>query len=485
MPRLSELLKGIADAEIKGADPEITGLAYDSRRVKSGYLFICLLGQREDGHDYVADALARGASAILATKTLDVGSASLVCCADTLSAMAVVAGEFYGWPASKLAMYGITGTNGKTTCSYLLWSICQAAGLKTGLIGTLQYSWGQTVLRASVTTPLSLDLQEILAEMVKDDVKAVVIEVSSHALSLNRIRPEDFRAAAFTNLTQDHLDFHGDMESYLESKLELFRGLAASALAVYNHDDENACRVAVEAPCRTVSFGLTEQADYHPVQYRVDTDGIRLKIKLPGEEQEQEIVSSLLGEYNLANILCAVSLAHGSGLAAAAVCRGVTELVGVPGRLERISMGRDFTVVVDYAHTPDALERLLIACRQLAAGKLIVVFGCGGDRDRGKRPLMGTAACRQADLVVVTSDNPRSEDAAAIIREIIAGGDSDKIVVAEDRRQAISLALARATKEDLVVVAGKGHEDYQLIGDKRLPFDDRVVVKELLAEMKQ
>ncbi len=485
MPKLSELLKGIADAEIKGADVEIAGLAYDSRRVKSGFLFICLLGKKEDGHDYVADALARGASAILAAKKLDVGCASLAYCADTLSAMAVVAGEFYGWPARKLIMYGITGTNGKTTCGYLLWSICQAAGLKTGLIGTLQYSWGQTVLRASVTTPLSLDLQEILAKMVKDDVKAVVMEVSSHALSLNRVRPKDFRAAAFTNLTQDHLDFHGDMESYLESKLSLFRGLTASALAVYNRDDENVCRVAAEASGQTVSFGLSEQADYHPLQYQLDSNGIRVRIKLPGEEQEQEIVSSLLGEYNLSNILCAISLAHGTGLAAAAICRGIAGLAGVPGRLERIAAGQEFTLVVDYAHTPDALERLLIACRQLVAGKLIVVFGCGGDRDRSKRPLMAAAACRQANSVVVTSDNPRSEEAAAIIKETVAGGVSEKIVVEEDRRAAIGLALAQAAGKDLVVIAGKGHEDYQLIGDKRLPFDDRLVARELLAKMKK
>jgi UDP-N-acetylmuramoyl-L-alanyl-D-glutamate--2,6-diaminopimelate ligase len=464
-------------------DPSVgvSGVAYDSRRVSDGDLFCCVRGLVTDGHDFAPAAVASGAAALLVEQPVGTGVPEIVV-ADARVAMARVAAEFYGRPAEALTLIGITGTNGKTTTAYLVASILEAAGYRTGLIGTVETRVGPTTRPGVRTTPESVDLQRLLAEMRDEGVGAVALEVTSHALALHRVEGLRFDSAVFTNLSQDHLDFHGSMENYFHAKRSLFAPERVERGAV-NVDDPHGKTLleTVSVPC--LGFGLSPEAEVRAERVSIGGSGNEFVVVSP--QGEIKISSGLIGAFNVSNCLAAYSAGLQAGIDPAALEKGLTEPVTVPGRFEAVDCGQPFTVVVDYAHTPDSLENVLREARRLSpAARTICAFGCGGDRDRGKRPLMGSVAARGADVVVVTTDNPRSEDPKAIIDEILEGvtavspAGAGQVLV--DRRDAIAWALAEAEPGDVVVIAGKGHERGQEFSDRTIPFDDRVVARDSL-----
>lgn len=481
-------------------DRPVQGLACDSRRVQDGYVFFALPGQLADGHDYVDHAVERGAAAVVVERSVPVSpETACVRVPDTRRAMAHAAAAFFGRPSRRLVLVGVTGTNGKTTVTYLLDAIFSAAGGSCGVIGTISQRYGGWQRPAPLTTPESIDIEELLSDMAAAGVGFVAMEVSSHALDLHRVDGLDFDGAVFTNLSRDHLDYHRDMDAYFVSKSRLFTDcVPASAkerpFAVIHADDPRGpelARLAREAGLETLTCGQSPGCDIHPVRFESGVDGLRGTLACGAERIEFE--SPLLGELNLENILAAAGAAWALGIGADAIAAGLSRLRRVPGRLERVPNGLGITLVVDYAHTPDALAKVLGALRPLTQGRLITVFGCGGDRDPGKRPVMGEAAASESDCVVLTSDNPRSEDPLAIIRGIEEGvrgsgmrrleerpaaGPGTGYRVEPDRRAAIRLGLSMAAPGDLLLVAGKGHEDYQIVGGRRLPFDDREVLQE-------
>jgi len=466
-------------------DVTLTGVRYDSRAVQAGDLFFCVPGARSDGHDFAADAVAAGAAALVVERPTGTGVPELVV-SDARKAMAVLSAAFFGNPAAELALFGVTGTNGKTTTAYLLESILSAEGYDTGLIGTIETRIG-TERRAGVrTTPESLDLQRVLAEMRDARVHAVAMEVTSHALALGRVEGLCFTSAGFTNLSQDHLDFHADMEDYFEAKRSLFRPDRAERGAV-NVDDSYGRKLFESAHIPCISFGLAPDADVRAENAELRPDGSSFDLVTPAGRTRVSVC--LAGSFNIYNCLAAAAMAVQDDLSLGAIAGGLASVTSVPGRFESVSRGQPFAVIVDYAHTPDSLDNVLRAARRLAdaqrsSGRVLCVFGCGGDRDRGKRPLMGAVAARLADHVVVTSDNPRSEDPMAIIDEILEGvvahcsGPPD--VVLPDRREAIAEALHEARAGDVVVIAGKGHETGQQFATVTHPFDDRLVAAEEL-----
>jgi len=468
------------------------GLAYDSRRVQPGFVFFAIKGFEKDGHDFIEDAVRRGAVAVVAEKELTVPpGVTFVRVPNTRRALAAAAAAFYGYPDRWLRVIGVTGTNGKTTTTHLVRAVYAAAEEKTGLVGTLSAVYGDTVLPAERTTPESLELEALLRRMVDEGVTTVVMEVSSHALALERVAEIEFDVAVFTNLTQDHLDFHRDMADYYAAKARLFLGLKElrrkkrPRRAVINVDDVYGQRLAEESGGKVVTYGLMQEADFRAREVELGPHGTTFTVEWA--EGEVPVELQLVGRFNVYNALAAFAVGVTEGFPATQVSEALRNVKAVPGRFERVEVGQDFTVVVDYAHTPDGLENALQAARALTAGRVIVVFGCGGDRDAGKRPLMGKIAARLADFTVITSDNPRSEDPRRITAAIEAGfrqvGAPGSYAVEEDRREAIALAFRQARPGDIVVLAGKGHEDYQIIGDKRLPFDDRKVATAILKEM--
>jgi UDP-N-acetylmuramoyl-L-alanyl-D-glutamate--2,6-diaminopimelate ligase len=490
-------------------DPIIRGVSYDSRYVSPGDLFVALRGTVSDGHEYLDQAAALGAAALLVEDAPDdaPGRLPMVVVPDTRRALAPIASRFYGDPASECTMIGITGTNGKTSTSYLVEAMLRKADYRTGLIGTIGVRYAGQEERAVNTTPESLDLQRTLRAMRTQGVEAVVMEVSSHGLALGRVHGCRFKAAAFINLTQDHLDFHGTMDAYLESKALLFRDhLSPGAWAVVNADDpasEKLVETAVYAGASVLRTSRRADADaeIRVLDADVSLAGSRVRLALGGSEIEVDC--PLLGDFNLENLVVACGIAVGLGLDPEAIRAGAAACPQVPGRVELVALPdadarRDPTVIVDYAHTPDAVDKLLRATRPMAHGRLITVFGCGGDRDRAKRPLMAEAVARTSDRVVATSDNPRTEDPASILRDVEAGlagltrvepgqlPSSDRsYCVVEDRRQAIRVALGAAGAGDTVLLAGKGHEDYQIVGREKLPFDDRDEARRALAERRR
>ena len=459
--RLLDLLGGIAVDEVRGsADVDVTSVTHDSRLAGPGALFCCIPGRLSDGHRYAAAAVTAGAVALLCERPLGVAPAEVVV-ADARAAMGPVAAAFHGHPSSSLEVVGVTGTNGKTTTTFLLQSVLEAAGRPTGVIGTLS---------GARTTPEAPDLQAQLAALRDGGTRSVAMEVSSHALALHRVAGTRFRVAVFTNLSQDHLDFHETMEEYFAAKARLFEP-GYSDVAVVNADDPRGRLLADAAtiPTRTYSLGDVDDLEVGPTGSTGTWRGHRLVVPLGGA-------------FNVSNALAALSAAVELGVDEATAVAGLATAPPVPGRFEVIESDRPFRVVVDFAHTPDGIEQVLRAARAVTAGgRVIAVFGAGGDKDRAKRPLMGEAAARHADIVVVTSDNPRSEEPAAIAEAIVAGTAGHPDVRVElDRRAAIELAVAEARPGDLVVVAGKGHETTQTIGDRVVPFDDRLVVREVL-----
>ena len=482
------------------AEVAVRGLACDSRRVRDGYVFFAFAGRLADGHDYVDEAVKRGASAVVVERSVPAPpGAACVRVPDARRAMAHAAAVFFGRPSRGLVLVGVTGTNGKTTVTYLLDAIFSTNGDPCGVVGTISQRYRGWQRPSPLTTPESIDIEELLSDMVRAGVRSVAMEVSSHALDLHRVEGLDFDGAVFTNLSRDHLDYHRDMETYFLSKARLFTEcLPASAkerpFAVINADDPRGLdliRLAEDAGLVTLTYGRSPRWDVHPVDFESDVHGLRGTLACG--PQRVEFQSALMGELNLENILAAAGTAWTLGLGPDAIAAGLSRLDRVPGRLERIPNGLGMTLVVDYAHTPDALDKVIRALRGLTRARLITVFGCGGDRDPGKRPVMGEIAASESDCVVLTSDNPRGEDPLAIIRDIEEGvrgrgmrrleegdaaGPQTGYRVEPDRRSAIRLGLSMAVPGDVLLVAGKGHEDYQIVGDRRLQFDDRQVLRE-------
>jgi UDP-N-acetylmuramoyl-L-alanyl-D-glutamate--2,6-diaminopimelate ligase len=476
--RLRDLIADVAVEAVSGdMDTDVTALAYDSRKVTPGTLFFCFAGADADGHDFAAQAVDDGAAALACERPLELDVPQVVV-SDARTAMAPLAARFFGDPTAELQVAGITGTNGKTTTAYLLRGILDHAQRPSGLLGTVKQVIGGAEGEVERTTPEAIDMQETFRRMVDTGDVACVMEVSSHALALHRADSIHFDVAVFTNLTQDHLDFHADMDDYFLAKRRLF-DLASSS--VINIDDQWGRRLAGEIDCLTFSAG-GEVADFLATDISFDAGGARFRAVTPAGEAEVQI--PLPGDFNVSNALAAIAAAHVMGVEVGDATKALAGAEQVPGRFEPIDEGQPFAVLVDYAHTPDSLENVLHAARRLTDGQLICVFGCGGDRDRAKRPLMGRIGAELADRCLVTSDNPRSEEPKAIIDEILAGianGDKERIRVETDRRAAIATALASAGKGDTVVIAGKGHEQGQEFEEgRRLPFDDREVAREEL-----
>jgi UDP-N-acetylmuramoyl-L-alanyl-D-glutamate--2,6-diaminopimelate ligase len=472
----------------------VVDLAYDSRKVGAGTLFFCFPGEKADGHDFAAGAVEAGAVALVVERELNLGVPQVVV-GDARAAMAPLAARFFGDPTSELRVVGVTGTNGKTTTAFLIREILEAAGVSTGLLGTVKQVVGGEEEAVERTTPEAIDLQATFRRMLDRGDRACAMEVSSHAMSLHRADAIHFELALFTNLTQDHLDFHADMEDYFLAKRKLFE--VGAGTAIVNVDDPYGRRLAEEF--ETVTFSVEgADADYSAGDVSFDASGAQFTVNrrstgrkhtyMEGNrpiDPEVSVRTGLPGHFNVANALAAFAVAVTMGVEPEVVAAGLAGAAGVPGRFEPIDEGQGLAVLVDYAHTPDSLENVLRAARRLTAGRVISVFGAGGDRDRDKRPKMGRAGAELSDLAVVTSDNPRSEDPAAIVAEVAAGtGEGGEVEVEVDRRAAIALALARAEPGDTVVIAGKGHEQGQEFeAGRKIPFDDREVAREELRKL--
>ena len=495
--RLSGLLSAVspgASGPLGGI--EIGGIAVDSREVRPGDLFVALPGIRADGHAFLSAAAQAGAAAALVDREVPSPPLPVVRVPSTASALPKVAVAFYGDPSAKLRVTGVTGTNGKTTFTYLLEGILAAAGRTPAVVGTIEYRVAGKALRKGLTTPFPQELQHVMAEAVAAGATDLILEVSSHSTAQGRIEGVRFDIGVFTNLTRDHLDFHGDMEAYFAAKARLFReylpaGGKRTGIAL-NGDDPYGERLAQEFPAAT-TYGFSRVWDVHPLEMEMAWEGTRMVLATPSGPLP--LRSQLIGAHNVSNVLAAVSAGLLLGVPPAAVAEGIGAVGGVPGRLEPIGNARGLHVYVDYAHTPDGMDRVLSTLRGLTDGRLIAVFGCGGNRDRGKRPEMGRVAALRADVVVLTSDNPRNEDPEGILRDIVPGLAAEGFVEARgtvawregfyrlepDRKAAIALAFSLAEPGDTVAIVGKGHEDVQIIGDRSLPFDDRQAVRAVLA----
>jgi UDP-N-acetylmuramoyl-L-alanyl-D-glutamate--2,6-diaminopimelate ligase len=479
---LGALCRGFLDVPPEFEALSVKGIAYDSRDVRPGDVFVAVSGLTHDGSRFAAQAVERGAVAVVAQNAMPLAVPLLV--ADHCrKALAQLANRFYGDVSRRLIMAGITGTNGKTTTAFFMESIFRQAGLEPGLMGTVLARWTGKEHPAFRTTPESADIHKTLRSMADDGVKAVAMEVSSHALALDRVFGMTFKAAVFTNLTQDHLDFHASMEAYGKAKALLFGMVAPDGIAVVNADDQHAEMMTIASSAKTVTFGLNNQSsDYVVRNLNLAGDGTRFT--LSRGQVSIAVTTRLRGRFNAMNAAAAAVCGLELGLKSDAVLRGIENCERVPGRMDGVAGPFGFGVVVDYAHTPDALENVLVAVREFTKEKVIAVFGCGGDRDRTKRAVMGAVAAKLADRVIVTSDNPRSENPQTIIDEIIKGmGRFRQVEILPDRETAIHRALDGARPGDTVVVAGKGHETYQEIGGKRLPFDDRQVIETHLRRM--
>ncbi|MCK4436584.1 UDP-N-acetylmuramoyl-L-alanyl-D-glutamate--2,6-diaminopimelate ligase [bacterium] len=490
--KLKELLKNLEIKSIHGSnDREISSIAYDSRKAEKGSLFTCLKGYRLDGHAFISEAIERGAVALLVEGgRMDRGDITYVVVQDTRLALARISDNFYGHPSGRIKVIGVTGTNGKTTTTYLTESILKTAGDKVGLVGTINYRWGERILPAGNTTPQSLDLQRMLSEMVKAGCSYAVLEVSSHSLDQHRVDFIEFDVAAFTNLSLDHLDYHGSFSHYLKAKSKLFQQLKDEGVkkeektSLINIDDRYRRHLLKVAGGKVLTYGIRRRADIRASRISSHLSGLSFQAETP--DGAFPVKMKLIGTVNVYNALAAIGVGISQGIKLDCIKEGLETAQGVPGRFEFIDCGQDFTVIVDYAHTPSALEDLLMLAKSMAngmaRGRVITVFGCGGDRDKRKRPLMGKISSRYSHLSILSSDNPRSEEPGMIISEIRRGfGRRRNYLVVEDRFQAIKEALARARKDDVVIIAGKGHESYQVLKDTVVAFDDREVVRKILA----
>ena len=492
------LIKDMDVNDIRGnPDIEVSGIAYDSRKVKQGDIFIAMKGEKVDGHDFIDDAIKKGAVAVVYEKS-EVNLAisnrqsaiSFIHVKDSRKALAYISNNFYERPSDKLTVIGVTGTNGKTTTTYLLKSILEAWGKEAGLIGTINYIVKDRHYNAPHTTPEALEFQAIMREMLSSGCSHVITEVSSHALAQKRVDYTNFNVAVFTNLTRDHLDYHATMEDYFKAKERLFNELLLEdGTAVINFDDVWGRRLIEGIKTNVLTYGIGMGADLAAVDIKDSFGGLMLDIKFNG--RSHNIKSPLIGVHNVYNILSAAGAAVALNIPWGVIIDGIKEMSSVKGRFEKIDIGQDFLCIVDYAHTEDALERLIYTARELMqssknknGGKIITVFGCGGNRDRGKRPKMGAIATRLSDYVVITSDNPRDEDPLEIIKEIEAGASRRNYVIEPDRTTAIRNAVKAAGTGDILLVAGKGHEDYQEIKGVRHKFSDREILEEAIRNLK-
>lgn len=472
--KLSELLKN-ADVKNSFADCEIVDVTQDSRLVREGFLFVCIKGNTFDGHSVAKEMLEKGARAVVCER--DLGLENQIVVSDTREAYSIICANYFSNPAKKLKLIGLTGTNGKTTTTFLIKQILEGAGKRVGLIGTVQNMVCDEVYPAKYTTPDAYELQRLFSLMVKADCEYCVMEVSSQALAQGRVNGLHFEIGAFTNLTQDHLDYHKTWENYFNSKRILFEN---SSIAVTNADDENGLKIVSGLNCKVVSYAVnTNNADYVAKNVKFKSNGV-----------EYELVSELIGRVNcpipgrfsVYNSLCAASIALTLGISFEEVLTAISKSNGVKGRIEVVPTDTDYTVIIDYAHSPDGLENIISSLREIAKKRIVTVFGCGGDRDRTKRPIMGKIAAELSDFCVVTSDNPRSENPSKIIEDILEGmkGVSTPYVVVENRREAIKWALEHAEKDDIILLAGKGHETYQILPTGTIHFDEREVVADIL-----
>ncbi|MBE0534134.1 MAG: UDP-N-acetylmuramoyl-L-alanyl-D-glutamate--2,6-diaminopimelate ligase [Phycisphaerae bacterium] len=471
----TELMAVVGSSAFKGA------VCVDSRAVGPGDVFVAVAGLHADGHEYVSQALERGAKYFVCQRPCGSPPGATVVVADTAEALGMLAQQHLGNPSATLTNLAVTGTNGKTTVSWLVRSVIQAAGKKCGLIGTIVYDTGRESAHASMTTPDALQVAKLARKMVDDGAEYMMIEASSHALSQNRLAGVPFTAAAFTNLTGDHLDYHDTAEAYLAAKLRLFTGLPVHATAVLNAESPAANEIAHHVTNRVLWYGVDTETDIAGHIHSMDAGWTLFEVSFGG--LKELVRTRLIGRHNVSNHLAAAGLCLAAGFDLMTIAKGLSALEAVPGRLEAVNCGQDFAVLVDFAHTDDALRNVLSTLVPLKKNRLICVFGCGGDRDRTKRPRMARVAEELADRVIVTSDNPRTEDPEAIIREVMAGfaePNSARISVEADRRKAVRQAIAEATRGDIVLLAGKGHEDYQIIGTERMEFDDRKVAAEFL-----
>jgi len=482
---LGEIMHGIDYKLITGKlDQDIKGISYDSRKVKPGDLFICIPGYKTDGHEFADQALSRGAAALLAEREMAVNTeAVLLLTTDCRKAIPVVASNFYHQPSHHIKVIGVTGTNGKTTTTHLIKAILEQQGERVGIMGTLYARMGAAEKTLSNTTPESVDIEEFLSLVQKEKGDYMVMEVSSHALAMGRVDKIRFHAAVFTNLTQDHLDYHRTMDNYKESKLKLFKSLIREAgyFSIINADDPAAHDFMEASGPNYYSYGITEEADVKAVNLRFNLKGSQFTVNYRGDSFD--INMKLIGRFSVYNALAAITYALGEGVEASVIKTALEKVEGVAGRFEQVDCGQNFTVIIDYAHTPDGLENILRTAKEILENRLITVFGCGGDRDKTKRPLMGKIAAQYSDFCIVTSDNPRSEEPEAIIDDIIPGlmeVENSHYAKIVDRREAIHQAICLAKKGDLVIIAGKGHETYQLVKDQVLKFDDKKVAAEFL-----
>ncbi len=484
--QLKILVAAISPRQIIGPlDRVVEGIAYDSRRVQRNFLFVALRGEKTDGHQFIDQAVEKGASVIVTEREENQARATCVMVENTRPALADLAAAFYERPARRLKLAAVTGTNGKTTTTFLIKHICEKAGVRCGLLGTVRYEIGDRVLPAIRTTPEALEVQELLAQMVNAGCKAAAMEVSSHALAQDRTRGLEWDVAVFTNLTQDHLDFHGTMENYFEAKLKLFTGLVeqkgkTKPVAVINIDDRYGAQLVdrLDKKISVITYGVSARADFRASNYHAEFAGTSYQLDAHGKSYLVRV--PLIGRFNVANSMAALAAASSMGVGLREAILSLSRSPQVPGRLEAVPAKRQFQVFVDYAHTDDALLNVMKTLRELSPRKLVVVFGCGGDRDRQKRPLMGRVADQNADYSIITSDNPRKEDPDAIIAEVEKGFRSGNYEKISDRAKAIARAIELAQPRDIILIAGKGHEAYQEFADHTVPFDDIQVARQAL-----
>ena len=490
--KIRDWLGRLAYTLVQGSlDEDVEDVVYDSRKARPHTVFVCIRGSARDSHTFIPDVLEKGCRVLVTEKDVTVpGDVTVLRVENGRLALAELSAARFGYPAEKLVTIGITGTKGKTTTSYMVKAILEAAGKKVGLIGTINVMIGDEVRPSHNTTPDVVDLQKMLYEMVENHCDTCVMEVSSHALALDRVAGIEYDTAVLTNITQDHLDFHKTMENYREAKALLFtrlhEGTKPNKTAVFNTDDPSSAIIMPRVKTKIMTYGKGKDNDVYPLTFHVAASHMELNLQTPVGEMDLKL--HITGEFNVYNVMGSICAAIAEGLTREDIIRGLDDFAGVPGRFQLIHAGQPFTVVVDYAHTPDGLENVLKTARQITKGKLWVVFGAGGDRDRKKRPIMGKIALDLADIAVVTSDNPRTEDPEAIIRDIEEGlkdnPEGKEIHKITDRREAIEYVMAHAKPDDVVMIAGKGHENYQILKDRTIHFDDGEVVRDFFQKGK-
>ena len=476
--KLSSLLLKEEIVQLIGNDTEIRKICYDSRKVKPGDVFVCIPGYSADGHEYAQKAEQAGAAAIVCEHDVPV-SVPRAIVKNARRMLAYMAVCYYGRPSDKFNLIGVTGTNGKTSTTYMLKSIFEEAGFKVGLIGTNQNMIGDKIIHSDHTTPESLDLQELFAKMAKEKVDYVVMEVSSHSLELDRVAFCNFKFAIFTNLTQDHLDFHGTMDHYVRAKAKLFQ---MCKVGIINEDDPHYDELMCGAGCSVIGYGLERGSDVKAKNIYMNHNGVSFECELP--IGDIKFTSPIPGRFTIYNMLGAIAACFYAGVNVRHIKEGLSHIEGVKGRIETVPTGREFNIIIDYAHTPDGVYNIVSTVREFAPGRVVTLFGCGGDRDRKKRPIMGKIAGELSDFLIVTSDNPRTENPSKIIEDIMSGVQETKCpyIIIENRKDAIRYAIEHAQKDDTIILAGKGHETYQILNTGKIHFDEREVVRDILNE---